>query len=113
MGHMTLVSFACFCARQNWNLLTDKRIRKTVEIAEAFVRGEASADDCYADADVSDASRAATYAAYAADVADAAHAATYASLAATYAAHAADDAYNARDAVRAAQSKWLVENCEV
>lgn len=34
--------FACACARQNWQLLTDKKGHKAVEIAEKFVDGQAT-----------------------------------------------------------------------
>jgi hypothetical protein len=113
-----ITSFACFCARQNWSLLVDERSRRAVEIAEAFVRGDATTDDCrkaayaaaYAAHAAAYAAAHAAYAAYAAAYA-AAHAAAhaaYAAYAAAYAAHAAayaaaHAAYAAEDAVSAAE----------
>jgi hypothetical protein len=37
--------FACFCARQNWHLLTDERSRNAVKVAEKFANGEDTKDD--------------------------------------------------------------------
>jgi hypothetical protein len=34
--------FACFCARQFWELMTDPRSRAVVEVSEKFARGEAT-----------------------------------------------------------------------
>ena len=104
--------FACFCARQNWNLLTCKS-RNAIEVAEWFANGNATKEelklayDAYARAYASAADRAAANAAYAdaayaydaARAADAAYAARVASAAAAYPAHAA-----AADAARAARA---------
>jgi hypothetical protein len=32
--------FACWCVRQNWDLLIDEKSRKAIEVAEAWTRGE-------------------------------------------------------------------------
>jgi len=37
--------FACFCARQNWHLLTDDRSKRAIEIAERYAAGLATDDD--------------------------------------------------------------------
>lgn len=37
--------FMCFCARQNWHLLTDPRSRNVVEVAERYVDGQASQEE--------------------------------------------------------------------
>lgn len=37
--------FMCFCARQNWHLLTDPRSRNVVEVAERYVDGKASEEE--------------------------------------------------------------------
>ena len=37
--------FACFCARQNWHLLTDPRSRNVVEVAERYADGRASQEE--------------------------------------------------------------------
>jgi hypothetical protein len=36
--------FACYCARQFWNLVTDERSRAVVEMSERFARQEATVD---------------------------------------------------------------------
>lgn len=86
--------FACFCARQNWHLLTDDRSKHAIEVAERYADGLATDDDLAA-------ARAAAW-----DAAwDAASAAAWA---------ATKDA--ARDAAWAfalvAQIKWLRENAK-
>jgi hypothetical protein len=37
--------FMCFCARQNWHLLTDPRSRNVVEVAERYADGRASQEE--------------------------------------------------------------------
>ena len=118
--------FACFCARQNWNLLTGKS-RNAIEVAERFANGNATKEelklayDAYARAYARAADRAAANAAYAdaysaayfAD-ADAAYAAYAARAAAAYAARVASDAaaFAAADAAYAGkeQMEWLRAN---
>ncbi len=56
----TLRLFACWCVRQVWDLLTDPRSRNTVEVAERFADGQATADELAA---ASDAAWAAAWAA--------------------------------------------------
>jgi len=121
--------------RKVWDLLTDKRSRKAVEVAEAHAEGKATYEEleaayaaafAAADAAYAAASRAAAYdvayaaacnaarvAAYSAADAAAAHAA-YAAEAAAYAAFAAydaaEDAYvAARVAAKAAQMRMIDE----
>lgn len=37
--------FACWCVRQVWPLLTDKRSRRVIEIVEAFTHGKATLEE--------------------------------------------------------------------
>ena len=104
--------------RKVWDLLTDERSRKAVEVTEAYADGKATDDELRAarvsaDAAYSTASRAA-YAAGDADyAADAAAYAAYAAGDAAYAADAAVDAAYAADAdaahAKAAQIKMIAE----
>ncbi len=104
--------------RTVWDLLTDERSRRVVEVAESYADGKttyeelhaayAAARDAARDAYAAarDAARAAARAAHTAT--DAAHTATDAAYAATY---AADDAARAAayDAARDAQIKMIAE----
>jgi hypothetical protein len=126
LDDITLRRFACWCARQVWHLLTDKRSRHAVETAELFCDGKATREELAAASD--EANAAATVADAAATVAARA-AATVADAAATVAARAAADAAAraaARDATRdaawaaawaaaraaadASQAQWLRAN---
>ena len=101
--------FACWCARQNWHLLTDERSRKAVEVAEAYANGLATTEELTSARRAADA--AAAYAAYA-----------YAAAKATYAYAAAADAADAAAAyayaaarrsarkAQAAQLKTMIPN---
>ena len=84
--------FACFCARQNWHLLTDERSRNAIEVAERFAHGNATKGELKA-----------AYAAYSAAAYSAAYAARVASDAAAFA--AADAAYAGKE-----QMEWLRAN---
>jgi len=101
--------YACFCARQNWHLLTDQRSKDGIIAVEQYIAGKISIDEMKvarknaADAaDAADAAAAAAaayaaanaaYAAYAAYADAAAAYANAATYAATYAAYAAYAAY--------------------
>ena len=115
--------FACFYARQNWNLLTDERSRNAIEVAERFANGNATKGELKAAYVAARAYSADAYAAYdaysaayfAARVASAAAYSAYAAAAATRAAYAsyADAADAARVAYAAAgkkQMEWLRAN---
>ena len=114
------IRFACWCVRQIWHLLKDKRSRKVIEVAEAYCEDKATKEElmiarsaayyaAYADSDAY-AAAAAYYAAHAAAYAayDTVCAANAAAYAVAYAAHAANDAANA--AARKAQVTYLREN---
>lgn len=114
----TLRKLACRFVRETplmdgrvvWDLLTDERSRKAVEVAEAYADGKATYDEldaahsaAYAAADA--AARASAYAAAeAAEAADAAACSAYAAACAAYAAYA-----TATDAAKSAQVKMMAE----
>jgi hypothetical protein len=106
--------FACFCARQNWHLLTDDRSKHAIEVAERYADGLATDDDLSAAwAAARDVAMAAARdVAWAATWAAARDAAMDASRAAAWA--AANAASKDKDAAWAsaqdAQIKWLREN---
>ena len=119
MTRTECVRFSCWSVRQIWQLLTDERSRKAIEVTEAFLEGKATIKEVEeavkaSAAAAADAASAAADAAYAAAkaadaaskaAADAAYAASKAADAAAYAAAKAADA-----AADAAQDKWLIEN---
>ena len=128
----TLRKLACRFVRETplhdgrtvWDLLTDERSRKAVEVAELYADGKATAQEladaraaeaaayvARAAADDADATDAATYAVYAAyaAAARAAAAAARAAAYAAYAAYAVYDAYAAYDAAKAAQMKMIAD----
>lgn len=93
--------FMCFCARQNWHLLTDPRSRNVVEVAERYADGRASQEELAA-------AWAAAWTAYAAAPRVAACAAYAAGAAAWTAAWAARQA--AGGTIAAQQAEWLRKN---
>ena len=106
--------FGCWCVRHTqladgrtvWDLLTDERSRKAVEVAEAFARGEATQEQLVAARDAARAALAAAWDAARADAWDAALAAAWDAARAALAA-AGDDAWDARDAAQKQQSDHL------
>ena len=129
--------YACFCARQNWHLLTDQRSKDGIIAAEQYIAGKISIDemkvagknaaDAYASvaayaanaadyiaaADAAIAANAADYiAAYAANAANAADYADYAAIAAAYAANAAAyAAAYASSAAAVARNQIKINQC--
>ena len=92
----TLRLFACWCARQVWDLLPDERSRNAVEVAERYANGEATNEELSA---ARDAARDAAWAAARDAARDAARAAAWAA---------------ARDAATDAEYKWQSRHlCEV
>lgn len=105
--------------RKVWDLLTDERSRKAVEVAEAYTDGKATNEELHAArasacaaADDADVPYAAAYVAYATYTARAVADAAYTVDAAAYdtaRAYAYDAADAARAAARAAQIKMIAE----
>lgn len=123
----TAVRFAVFCARQNWNLLTDQRSKDVIETAERWLDGNATMtelEEAMAAAEAAEARAAASSTALVARstnwevwAARSATAAADASLMAVRYASRATAA--ARASVRAAwvsgeaQNDWLIKNVEI
>jgi len=131
LSHTYQVKFAVFCARQALHLVNKKDLsicENAINMAERWLIGEATVEECKAAADAAayDAAYAAAAAAYAAsaaayaaaaaaaDAADAADAAAYAAAAAAYAAaDAAAAAYAAAYAADANKQQVVNEQWEV
>ena len=122
LPHKTSVMFALFCAHQVKHLIPKEHQEvclKAIEVAELFLEGNSTKEECVkaADAAISAAYDAdAAYAAYAADAAYASayaayaayDAAAYASYAAAYAANAANAAfYNNQETIKQEQMNYL------
>jgi hypothetical protein len=84
----TTVRFAIFCARQNWNLLTDQRSKDAIETVERWLDGNATMKEL-------------------------ASAAARAAWEAVAAARSATGAAEAAEAARSAQNEWLIKNVEL
>jgi hypothetical protein len=112
LDDITLRRFACWCARQVWHLLTDKRSRHAVETAERFCNGKATLEELTA---ARAGARAAAWDAARAAAWDAARAAAWAAARAAARAAADTAARNAawaaaRAAADASQAQWLRDN---
>jgi len=135
LDHKTLVQFAVFCARQNWDLLKDDRSKNAILITEKWLKGETTLEDVDAaseaafDADDPFAADYAAYAAYAAFAAcasaaeaafdaDDSFAADYATAAYVYGSDAVAAAREpdttayavAHASIRSTHAQWLIEN---